>query len=216
VIRFLVQGFVMRKILLCLVLCTMPVLSSCVVGAVSGATSKERSVGRSVDDASATISLRTRLRRHGEMGGVSVEVVDGLALLAGFVKTPELRLDAERIAWSAPKIIKVANEIEIRGKKGWWAGTKDKWISTQVRTRIFADQSVRSLNINIETRNGVVYLLGLARSAGEIERIVAHARLTPGVKKVVSYILTPQTRDQQLTPAQAPAVAEEELLGGEE
>ncbi len=202
----------MRKILLCLVLGTTPFLNGCVVGAISGATTKERSIGRSVDDASATISLRTRLRRHGAMGGVSTEVVDGLALLAGFVKTPELRLEAERIAWGAPKIIKVANEIEVRSKKGWWNGTKDKWISTQVRTRILADQSVRSVNINIETRNGVVYLLGLARSKGEIERIVSHTRLVPDVKKAVSYMVTPQSRQTE-TKSDAPVAGSDELLG---
>jgi len=184
---------------------------------MTSAANKERTVGRSIDDASATVSLRTRLRRHGNLGGVSVEVVDGLALLAGFTTTPELRTDAERIAWGAPKITKVANEIEIRGKKGWWNGTKDKWISTQVRTRLLADTKVRSVNINIETRNGVVHLLGLARSKGEIERIVSHARLTPGVKRVVSYMVTPETREQQPapTPAPEPALAEDELLGGE-
>ncbi len=200
----------MRKLLIILLLGTTPILTSCVVGAISGATSKQRSIGRSVNDSSATISLNTRLRRHGGMKGVSVEVADGLALLAGFVQTPEHRLDAERIAWSAPKVIKVANEIEVRNSKGWWSGAKDRWISTQVRTRIFADQAVRSTTINIETRNSVVYLLGIARSQGEIERIVSHARLTPNVKKVVSYMVTPQTRDQEIIPAKP----QEELLGG--
>ncbi len=206
----------MRKLLLLLTLGLVPMLSACVVGAVSGAASKERTMGRSVDDASATMSVRTRLRRHGEMGGVSVEVADGLTLLAGYVTTPELRIDAERIAWSAPKVIQVANEIEVRGKKGFWAGTKDKWISTRVRTRIFSDRAVRSTNINIETRNRVVYLLGLARSEGEIERIVAHARLVPNVKQVVSYMVTPQTRDEEVVPEEAAIPLEDELVGVEE
>ncbi|MBL4616994.1 MAG: BON domain-containing protein [Robiginitomaculum sp.] len=202
----------MRNFITLLLLVSTPLTASCVVGAVSGATSKERSIGRSVDDASAAISLNTRLRRHGGMHGVSVEVADGLALLAGFVSNPEHRLDAERIAWSAPKVIKVANEIEVRNKKGWWAGTKDRYISTQLRAKIIADQYIRSTTINIETRNRVVFLLGIARSNGEIERIVAHARLTPNVKKVVSYMVTPQTRNAPIVPSQP--IAEEELLGG--
>jgi len=211
-IRFIIESKPMRKFLILLLLASTPVLTSCVVGAISGASSKQRSIGRSVDDASAAISLNTRLRRHGGMSGVSVEVADGLALLAGFVKNPEHRLDAERIAWSAPKVIKVANEIEVRNSKGWWAGTKDRWISAQVRTRIFADQAIRSTTINIETRNAIVYLMGIARSDGEIERIVSHARLTPNVKKVVSYIVTPQNRDQDIIPAKPQE--DEELLGG--
>lgn len=191
----------MRKLVTLMLVCSVPLTSSCVVGAVSGVASKDRSVARSVDDASAAISLNTRLRRHGGMKGVSVEVADGLALLAGFVSSAEHRLDAERIAWSAPKVVKVANEIEVRGKKGWIAGAKDRFLSTQVRTRIFADPAIRSTKVNIETRNGVVFLLGIARSTGEIERIVGHARLVSGVKKVVSYMVTPETRGQVFEPA---------------
>ena len=213
---FILVNFLMRKLAILICLSTAPFLTSCVVGAISGAASNERSIGRSVDDASAAISLDTRLRRHGAMGGVSVEVADGLALLAGFVQTPEQRLDAERIAWSAPKVIKVANEIEVRNKKGLWSGTQDRWISSKIRTKIFTDRSVRSLNINIETRNRQVFLLGLARSKSEIERIVSHARLTRGVKQVVSYLVTPETRATEIVPSEPGLLAEEELLGGPE
>lgn len=210
----------MKRLALIVVLALTPALQACVVGAISGAASKERPLGRSVDDASASLAIKSRLARHGEMGGVSVEVADGLALLAGHVKTQENKLDAERIAWSAPKVLKVANEVEVEDGKGLWNATKDRWISGQLRTKLFADTQVRGLNINIETRNQVVYLLGLARNEGEIERIVGHARLTPDVKKVVSYIVTPQTRDRVLSePAtgdgQTPSAdADEELDGG--
>ena len=38
-----------------------------------------------------------------------------------------------------------------------------------MRGRLLADREVRSVNFNIETRDGVVYLLGFARSEGERE-----------------------------------------------
>lgn len=189
----------MKRLALIVVLALTPALQGCVVGAISGAATKERPLGRSVDDASATLAIRSRLSRHGGMGGVSVEVADGLVLLAGHVDAPENKLDAERIAWSAPKVLKVANEIDVEKSKGLWSATKDRWITGQVRTKLFADTEVRALNINIETRDQVVYLLGLARNDGEIERIVGHARLTPDVKKVVSYIVTPETREKVLS-----------------
>lgn len=188
----------MKRLALIVVLALTPALEGCVVGAISGAATKERPFGRSVDDASASLAIKSRLSRHGGMGGVSVEVADGLVLLAGHVETPDNKLEAERIAWSAPKVLKVANEIEVEKSKGLWNATKDRWITGQVRTKLFADTQIRGLNINIETRDQVVYLLGLARNDGEIERIVGHARLTPDVKKVVSYIVTPETREKVL------------------
>jgi len=165
-------------------------LGGCVVSTVTGATSQERSVGRSIDDTSAGIAIGARMRRYpdGDLSGVRIAVEDGLVLLSGNVPTPQLRLEAERIAWSAPKVIKVANEIQVAGHRGFFGNAKDRWITTQVRSRILADKSVRSVNINIETRNKVVFLLGLVRTEGEIKRATGHASLVPGVKKVVSYL----------------------------
>jgi len=165
-------------------------LTGCVVSTVTGAASQERSVGRSIDDTSAGIAIGARMRRYpdGDLSGVRIAVEDGLVLLSGNVPDPQLRLEAERIAWSAPKVVKVANEIQVTGKRGFFGNAKDRWITTQVRSRILADKSVRSVNINIETRNKVVFLLGLVRTEGEIKRATVHASLVPGVQKVVSYL----------------------------
>ncbi len=185
-------------------------ISGCAVSTISGATSKERSVGRSIDDTSAGMAIGSRFRRYhdGDLSGVRVAVEDGFVLLSGNVPEPRLRLQAERIAWSAPKVIKVANEIEVTGKRGFLGNMKDRWITTRVRTRILADKSARSVNVNIETRNKIVYLLGLVRTEGELERITGHARLVPGVQKVVSYLTIVRRADNN---AEQP---QNELLGG--
>jgi osmotically-inducible protein OsmY len=200
--------FFMRKTLMVMLAFS---LSGCVVSTISGASSKERPVGRSIDDTSAGMAIGARFRRFpgGDLSGVRIAVEDGFVLLSGNVPEPQLRLEAERIAWSAPKVIKVANEIEVTGKRGFFGNAKDRWITTQVRSRILSDSSVRSVNINIETRNKVVFLLGLVRTKGEIERATGHARLVPGVVKVVSY-LTVARRAQKNTPEQT------ELDGGPE
>ena len=41
---------------------------------------------------------------------------------------------------------------------------------------------------NIQVHNGVVYLLGLARSEEELRKAAEHASLVNGVQKVVSYV----------------------------
>ena len=172
-----------------LLLVVLTALGGCVVSTISGATSKERPVGRSIDDTNASIAIGARLRRYpGDMSGVRVAVEDGFVLLTGNVATPQLRLEAEKIAWGAPKVVRVANEIQVAGHRGFFGNARDRWITTRVRSRILSDSAVRSLNVNIETRNKVVYLLGLVRTQGEIERITYHASLVPGVTRVVSYL----------------------------
>ena len=52
----------------------------------------------------------------------------------------------------------------------------------------FTDQEVKSVNINIETYDGVVYLMGIARSSDELRQIAEHASVVNGVREVVSYI----------------------------
>jgi len=97
-------------------------------------------------------------------------------------------MEAERIAWSAPNIVQVGNEIMIGGKKDFIRGSKDTVVATRVRTKLIAEKGVKSRNVNIETYNGVVYLLGVARDVDELRRMTYLASTTDGVKEVISYI----------------------------
>jgi hypothetical protein len=48
--------------------------------------------------------------------------------------------------------------------------------------------NVRSVNYNIETAEGSVYLIGSARTEAELHHATDLARNVPGVKRVVSYV----------------------------
>ncbi len=51
------------------------------------------------------------------------------------------------------------------------------------------DERVRTINYNIETVNGVIYLIGIARDRDELDRVIEYARNIPYVRKVVNYVL---------------------------
>jgi osmotically-inducible protein OsmY len=51
------------------------------------------------------------------------------------------------------------------------------------------DASVRSINYSIDVVGGTVYLMGIARSQAELDRVLNHARNLPYVKQVVNYVL---------------------------
>lgn len=154
-------------------------------------------MARSVDDASAGMAVRARmLRSLHDFDRVNVDVVGGLVLLTGRVDTEEARQEAERIAWSAPKVRDVANELQVNTDRRQAFGANDQWVSGQVRARLLADGQVRNATINVQTYDGVVYLLGRARSDGEAQRAASNASLIPGVSRVVSFI--------RIDPAPAP------------
>jgi len=150
----------------------------------------ERNFARSVNDVSAERVIKARMRRAEgfKLKGVNVDVREGIVLLAGNVPRQEDRIEAERIAWSAPRVDQVGNEILMKDKQGFVRNTKDGLLTTSVKTRLTADKYVKSRNINVESHDGVVYLLGVARNQAELERAAQIASQTRGTREVVSYV----------------------------
>lgn len=150
----------------------------------------ERSIGRDLDDTNASLSIKASMTRAEgyALDGVDVEVTDGLALLTGTVPRDEDRRQAECLAWSALAVRAVENEIAVSNATTLRDGARDAWITQQIRGRLLRDRSVRSVNFNVEAENGRVFLLGIARTRGELERAAQHASLVDGVSEVVALV----------------------------
>ncbi len=145
-------------------------------------------MGQALDDSTLSNDIKTRLLSEEGFGEVDVEVAQGLVLLSGRVNTPEQRVRAEDIAWSAPRTQDVANEINIEPAGGFLANAADELVTARVRASLMASKTVKSINYNIETYNGVVYLMGIARSQEELTEAAERASVVTGVKRVVSYV----------------------------
>lgn len=169
---------------LCLLGLLLPVVTAC------SSVQPERSIGRELDDANASLGIKaSMLRTEGyALEGVDVEVTEGVALLTGTVPREDDRLMAECLAWSSVAVRAVANELTVGPADGLRDRTRDAWISQRVRGLLLTDRSVRSVNFNVETHDGRVYLLGVARTRGELERASSHASLVEGVTEVISYV----------------------------
>lgn len=146
-----------------------------------------RSLGRELDDVNASIALKSSmLRSEGYvLGGIDVEVTEGLALLTGTAPRVADRLHAECLAWQVPQIRDVSNEVDIGGNRGLGSATRDSVITQQIRGRLTSDSEVNGRNFNIETYDGIVYLLGYARNENERERASRHASLVDDVERVI-------------------------------
>lgn len=162
-------------------------------GCISMQPDSPISATRSLKDVNATRAIKARMYRvEGfDLNDISVDVINGVVLLAGTAPTAEDKLEAERIAWSAPNVIQVGNEITVGDSHNFGTKTKDEFVSTAVRTRLAASSDIRSLNYNIETRDGVVYLMGVASNEAELKEAARLASVTRGVEAVVSYVTLP-------------------------
>jgi osmotically-inducible protein OsmY len=152
---------------------------------------EERSLSRAVDDFNTQTELNARLLGEGAslFANVNTTVIEGRVHLSGTVAMPEERLTATRLAWATPNVREVVNDIEITEAGGVGDIARDRWISAQVRGRILTDAAVRDVNYTIDTQNKVVYVLGIAQDRAELDRVLAHARAVPDVRRVVNYAL---------------------------
>lgn len=165
-------------------------VSGCAVTTAGVTKGDERNFARSLNDMSAGRAIKARMSRTEgfKLGKVDVEVAEGIAVLTGNVPSAEDRVEAERIAWSAANVDQVGNEILVQGGPGLVRKTKDSVLGTSIRTRLIAAKSVKARNVNIEAYDGIVYLLGVARTPQELEKIAEIASTTKGTREVVSYI----------------------------
>ena len=77
---------------------------------------------------------------------------------------------------------------QIRDAGGVRQNLNDEWITARVRSRLLTDQSVKSVNVNIETYDGTVYLMGVAQNKRELALVRNHARSLDYVRRVVSHV----------------------------
>lgn len=154
------------------------------------AAGQERGVVGAVDDFTikndvdkALLTADPKLQNH-----VNTTVYNGRVLLDGRVATQGERATAERIAGATANVRGVYNELEVAPAEGMWNDAKDAWITARVRSEMVIDPHVRSVNFDIDTANGSVYLMGTARSQSELDQATRIARYVPGVKRVVSYV----------------------------
>ena len=159
------------------------------VGATAAQT--EKGFRRSMADTEIRITINDLwLRADAEMfRKVNLQVQEGRVLLTGNVHRPEQRVEAVRLAWQAPGVREVINEIEVSDTSGLTNFARDSWISTQLRSTLLLDSEVSSIDYSIETVNQVIYLMGVAQSETELARVIGHAKDISYVRRVVSYVL---------------------------
>jgi osmotically-inducible protein OsmY len=211
----------MRTPLAFVALCATSLTGGCVAAGAVGAAGigmvavQDRTLGRSIDDAAASNTVKARLLALDNAGyaRVDIEMAEGTLLLSGTTPTAEHKAMAERIAWSVQGVNDVANEIVVGRNPGMLRSGLDNFITAQVRTKILADAQVKGVNYNIETQKGVVYLMGVARSEEELQRAATSASMVRGVERVVSYVTVRPHNTQQLAAAPQGAVIERRTPG---
>lgn len=177
-------------LLLTLSACGGPGLVAGGAATVGIAVSQERYVGAAIEDTVIQLQIKHYLLEASDDLFIRVgsEVHEGRVLLTGVVPIAENRVEAVRLTWQASGVLEVLNEIQVSDRDGIIDYFKDVKITTQLRYQMLRDRDVSDINFSVETVNGIVYLMGIARGQSELERVTTHARNIAGVQKVISHV----------------------------
>jgi osmotically-inducible protein OsmY len=119
---------------------------------------------------------------------VDTSVHQGRVLLTGAVKYPETRVEAVRLAWTVDGVKEVINEIIVDDRRTLLDAPMDAWISARLRAALVFASDVNAVNFAVDVVNRTVFLMGIARSQDELDRVLAIAREVGGVRQVVSHV----------------------------
>lgn len=167
-------------------------LTGCVVAVVAGAAA----AGLVVYDRRSVVSLESDARifhlvhtaivtdPHFRDSRILVSSFNQVVLLVGQTPTASLRVVAEKIARSTPRVRRVYNEVSVDYPVPLSQRTMDTWITGQVRSLMLTKKGLESGSIRIVTENAVVYLMGIVTHE-QADLAVSVARQIDGVHKVV-------------------------------
>lgn len=169
----------------------------------------ERSVGQTIDDATITASVKSRLLADERTKGfdINVDTMRGTVKLTGGADSLEAKLAAGKIAGEAEGVILVDNQLVVAGEGTEMRqdantatasgevrealdeagdGVDDAWITSKVKAQLLADTAVKGTQINVDTKANVVTLTGTAESAAARDMAIKLAAGTKGVKNVIA------------------------------
>ena len=186
-----------RKLLMAMLVATAPVLlggcaAAVVTGVAAGASAAHdrRESSTYFDDKRVYLAAYDSLNKDKELAlrnNVIIVVYNGVLLLVGEVRTPELKARAGKIVSGYEGTKKVVNELEVTEPQDFWTRRADSGLTARVKTALLDITSIEGfdpLRVNVTTAHRVVYLMGVVTHE-EADAVVEVARDVDGVEKVV-------------------------------
>ena len=178
-------------------LAVLPLLGGCIeilgagVGTAGVAVVQERSVGHAIDDSGINLAITGKFLEASPTlyRSVDAHVIEGRVSLTGSVKNPDDRVEAARLVWQVNGVREVQNEIQVENKSGFADYASDARITAAIVSKLLFERNVSQINYTIETVNGIVYIMGIARDGTERDLVIQIARSTGGVKRVINHAL---------------------------
>jgi osmotically-inducible protein OsmY len=152
-------------------------------------------------DAGITGLVKTKLAADGKVSAaeLNVDTTDGVVTLTGNIDSQEAKDQALKLARETSGVREVRDMIAVRTSSQSAEAPNpnltvgehidDAGITMRVKSRLLDDPVVKGLKIDVDTRDGVVFLTGSVTSDAEKKQAIELARTTEGVKDVQANFL---------------------------
>jgi osmotically-inducible protein OsmY len=149
-----------------------------------------RTVGMQIDDTLMQKNLVARLTLTDKKYFLTIqaEVLDGRIFLTGKVDEPEEKIKITKMAWETKGVRSVKNAITIKGQSNFKSTAKDILITSQLRSAMIFNKSIKSANYTLETINKKIYIFGIAMNDDERKTVLDEAEKIYDVKEVIPTI----------------------------
>lgn len=128
---------------------------------------------------------------------INVDTRDGIVTLTGEVESEGERRQALAIARNTDGVMSVTDQLQIQTtdadradddtrttRRDTSVGIDDAWITTKVQAKFFLDDDIKGRDIDVDSRDGIVYLTGTVESDAERRVAETIALETDGVSRV--------------------------------
>ena len=147
----------------------------------------DRSLFNVLDDKSIKNTINNALLDEALLLNINTDVYQGRVMLTGSVKDAATRQKAEDLARKVDGVRELYNEIQVTDKSWLKSLPKDTWVENTLAARMVAAPGVSGVNYQVRAANGVVYVLGIAKSRAELDQVIALARKS-GANRIVSHV----------------------------
>jgi hyperosmotically inducible protein len=154
--------------------------------AVSAPAYADKSAGDVVDDGTITTEVKAGLvgAKGVDSNDINIETYKAIVLLSGFVTDQAQKDSADKVAKGVKGVKKVENKIIVHPSTSMGTKLDDTALVGKVNAALVDAADVKSGQINVEARGGMVQLGGFVTSDGMKKRALDVAKGVKGVKSV--------------------------------
>lgn len=156
------------------------------VGTSASMATDRRSIGNQIDDQTIEVEAYNEIKKNESLSdntNLSIISLNGSVLVIGQAPNTYLRDQAIKIINSINGVARIHNQVRIGNLTSITTKSNDVWLTSKVKSALFASDEISGRRIKVITENAEVFLMGLVTKK-EADTAVNITRNISGVSRV--------------------------------